>query len=45
MVDLSSILGDNNFDFIFFIASFHHLDSMENRKKVLEASKKMLHKD
>lgn len=34
-----------DFDYIFFIASFHHLDSFEKRKKVLDISRNILNKN
>lgn len=41
MLDLDKIEG-KNFDFIVFIASFHHLNSIEKRIEVLEKTKKLL---
>lgn len=43
---LAPLLGGegNKFDFIFFIASFHHLDSLEKREEVLKQAKKLLKK-
>ncbi len=35
----------NWFDYIFFIASFHHLDSLEDRKKVLQKTYNILKND
>lgn len=43
MLDLYKI--KEKFDFIFFIASFHHLKNIEERKKVIEYSKKLLKTD
>jgi SAM-dependent methyltransferase len=40
MLDLDKIW--EKFDYIFFIASFHHLDSLENRLKVLKKAKNLL---
>jgi SAM-dependent methyltransferase len=50
MIDISSenltkFTKKTNFDVIFFIASFHHLDSFEKRKKVLSETKKLLKED
>lgn len=44
MLDLKN-LKSKKFDVIFFIASFHHLDSFEKRKKVLSETKKLLKED
>jgi len=38
-------LETKDFDYIFFIASFHHLDSFEKRKKVLDISSNVLNKN
>ncbi len=40
MLDLGKI--DKKFDYIFFIASFHHLDNLEDREKVLKKAKDLL---
>lgn len=47
MLDLDKILKSDNskFDIIFFIASFHHLQTFEERLLVLEKAKKLLNKD
>lgn len=45
MLNLDNVFTWENFDFIFFIASFHHLDSLENREKVLKSVKKLLKDD
>lgn len=42
MMDLDKLDKKNNFDFIFFIASFHHLDSLESREEVLNKAKNLL---
>lgn len=38
----SELLKENSFDIIFFIASFHHLETFDDRKKVLDWAKKLL---
>ncbi len=43
MIDLDKI--SDKFDFIFFIASFHHLDKIEDRLEVLNKVKNLLKKD
>ncbi len=43
MLDIDSI--NEKFDYIFFIASFHHLDNIDSRKEVLEKASKLLNKD
>ncbi len=43
MLDLDNI--KDRFDYIFFIASFHHLNNLEDRLLVLEKSKKLLNKN
>jgi len=43
MLNLSSI--EEKFDYIFFIASFHHLNSTKDRKKVIKSIKKILKDD
>ena len=43
MLDIDSI--NKKFDYIFFIASFHHLDNIDSRKKVLEKVSRLLNKD
>jgi len=40
--NLAKFNGKNSFDVIFFIASFHHLDTFDKRKKVLSETKKLL---
>ena len=40
MLDLDRL--KNKFDYIFFIASFHHLDSIEKRLEVLKKAKNLL---
>lgn len=47
VLDMLSIdqIKDRKFDFIFFIASFHHLQTIEERTQVLEKAKKLLKKD
>lgn len=40
MLDLYKI--DKKYDFIFFIASYHHLENIEDREKVLSYTKKIL---
>lgn len=40
MLNLSGI--EEKFDYIFFIASFHHLNSTKDRKKVIKNTKKLL---
>lgn len=42
MLNLDKI--DNKFDIIFFIASFHHLNNIEDRLKVLENTYRLLNK-
>lgn len=44
MLDLDNISW-KKFDYIFFIASFHHLDSFEKRQEVLRKTYKILKKD
>ena len=34
MLDLDKI--NDSFDYIFFIASFHHLDTLDNRLRVVQ---------
>lgn len=43
--NLAKFTKKNSFDIIFFIASFHHLDSFGKRKKVLSEAKKLLKED
>jgi len=43
MLDLNKI-KDKKFDYIFFIASFHHLDSFEKRQEVLNQAYNLLKK-
>lgn len=47
VLDMLSIdqIKDRKFNFIFFIASFHHLQTIEERTQVLEKAKKLLKKD
>ncbi len=48
MLDLDKLaLWEENrkFDYMFFIASFHHLDSLEKREEVLKKTKNLLNKD
>ena len=40
MLDLDEI--DEKFDYIFFIASFHHLDNLDDRLEVLKKAKNLL---
>jgi len=40
MLDLGNI--KEKFDYIFFIASFHHLNNIEDRLKVLNKAKNLL---
>jgi len=40
MLDIDKI--DKKFDYIFFIASFHHLDNLEDREDVLKKAKSLL---
>lgn len=42
MLDLEKFLSWGKYDFIFFIASFHHLDSLEKRQMVLSWVKSLL---
>lgn len=46
-IDMSSIeaIKNRKFDYIFFIASFHHLENIEGRLEVLEKSFNLLNKD
>jgi SAM-dependent methyltransferase len=43
MLDLDNIRDE--FDYIFFIASFHHLDNLDNRMNVLKKVKRLLKDD
>jgi len=43
MLDLDKL--NSKFNVIFFIASFHHLQTFEERLLVLEKAKKLLNKD
>lgn len=45
MLNLEEFNIWKKFDFIVFIASFHHLDSFEDRELVLDEAKKLLKKD
>jgi ubiquinone/menaquinone biosynthesis C-methylase UbiE len=47
VLDMISIdkIEDRKFDFIFFIASFHHLQTIEERIEVLQKAKDLLKKD
>ncbi|MDD3646315.1 MAG: class I SAM-dependent methyltransferase [Candidatus Gracilibacteria bacterium] len=47
VLDMLSInqIKDRKFDFIFFIASFHHLQTIEERIEVLEKAKNLLKKN
>jgi hypothetical protein len=42
MRDIGTIFSAPLFEAIFFIASFHHLETFEERLKVLEQTKKVL---
>jgi hypothetical protein len=44
MNDIHTI-KNRKFDYIFFIASFHHLQTIEQRLDVLEKAKNLLNKD
>lgn len=44
MLNLDKI-WDRKFDFIFFIASFHHLQTIDERIEVLQKAKNLLNKD
>jgi hypothetical protein len=43
MLNIDSV--NEKFDYIFFIASFHHLDNINYRKNVLKKASKLLNKD
>jgi len=43
MLDIDKL--DKKFDAVFFIASFHHLDTVEKRSETLQKLKALLHKD
>lgn len=47
VLDMTSIdkIESKKFDFIFFIASFHHLQTIEERIEVLQKAKNLLKKD
>jgi len=47
VLDMLSInqIKNRKFDFIFFIASFHHLQTIEERIEVLEKAKNLLKKE
>lgn len=45
MLDLENIFKWEKFDFIFFIASFHHLDTLEKREKLINSLKNILSKN
>jgi len=42
MNHLEELLNDEKYDVIVFIASFHHLQTIEERMKVLQGTKKFL---
>lgn len=44
MNHLGELSNDRKYQFIVFIASFHHLQTKEERKEVLEKTKKLLEK-
>jgi 2-polyprenyl-3-methyl-5-hydroxy-6-metoxy-1,4-benzoquinol methylase len=44
MNHLEELSDDEKYDVIIFIASFHHLQTSEERKEVLEKTKKLLKK-
>ena len=45
MLDLETIFNSEKFDFIFFVASFHHLDSLEKREELINSLKNILNKN
>lgn len=45
MLDLDKISNNQKFDVIFFIASFHHLQKIEDRIEVLKKAKNLLAKN
>ncbi len=47
VLDMTSIdkIENKNFDFIFFIASFHHLQTLDERLEVLQKAKNLLNKN
>ncbi len=45
MLNLEEFDLEKKYDYIFFVASFHHLYSLEDRELVLDEAKKLLKKD